>query len=255
MVEDNLPASDLLAHYLNEAGYHVERAFDGEQAVQRAHELHPHAITLDIMLPHKDGWQVLAELKAVPDTANVPVVIVSITDDQQLGFSLGAVDFLVKPIHKDRLLEAVRKAVAPRGERTEEKQGTGESAQSVTASTILVVYDDEKTVEMLTTLLRRQGYKVLQATNGAQGIALAEEHLPDAIILDLMMPGLTGFDVVQRLREHPAACEIPILIFSAKDITAEDRARLNSHIRAIVPKSGKADLLHELERLKKFVHQ
>ena len=240
VVEDNLPASDLLAHYLTEAGYHVERAFDGEQAVQRAGELHPDAITLDIMMPHKDGWQVLSELKSAPLTADVPVVIVSITDDQRLGFSLGAVEFLVKPINKERLLDAVRKAVAPRGEQP---------------GTVLVVDDEPKTVEMLTDLLSHQGYEVLQAFGGEQGIEIALEHLPDAIILDLMMPEVTGFDVVQRLREYPAASEIPILIFTAKDITAEDRERLNSHIRTIVPKSGKDDLLRELERLKKMAER
>ncbi len=240
VVEDNLPASDLLAHYLTESGYRVERAFDGEQALQRVRELHFDAVTLDIMLPNKDGWQVLAELKAAPATADVPVVIVSITDDQQLGFSLGAVDFLVKPIQKERLLDAVRKAITPHGEE---------------AGTILIVDDEAQTVEMLSDILRQQGYKILQALSGEDGVALAEEHLPDAIILDLMMPGLTGFDVVQRLREHPAAREIPILIFSAKDITDEDRARLNSHIRAIVPKSGKEDLLRELERLKKMAQR
>ena len=237
VVEDNLPASDLLAHYLTEAGYHVERAFDGEQAVQRAGELHPDAITLDIMMPNKDGWQALSELKSRPLTADVPVVIVSITDDQRLGFSLGAVEFLVKPINKERLLDAVHKAVAPRGERT---------------GTVLVVDDEPKTVEMLADLLRHHGYEVLQAFGGEQGIEIALEHLPDAIILDLMMPEVTGFDVVQRLREHPSASEIPILIFTAKDITSEDRERLNSHIRTIVPKSGKDDLLRELERLKKM---
>ncbi|MDQ3815997.1 MAG: response regulator, partial [Armatimonadota bacterium] len=235
VVEDNHPASELLTHYLTEAGYRVIHAYDGEQAVQMVHDLHPDAVTLDIMLPKKDGWQVLAEIKSAPDTTDVPVVIVSMTDDRQLGFTLGAMDFLVKPVDKNRLVEAVAKATHGKPD-----------------ITVLVVDDEPKTVELLTDLLQHEGFGVLQAFGGQQGIDLALQRIPDLIILDLMMPEVTGFDVVQRLREHAQAREIPILIFTAKDITAADRDRLNSHIRAIVPKSGKEDLLRELERFRKM---
>ena len=234
VVEDNGPASDLLTHYLTEAGYAVAHAFDGEQAVQMVHDLKPDAVTLDLMLPKKDGLQVLAEIKSTPDTVDIPVVIISMTDDQQLGFSLGAVDFMVKPIDKNRLVESILKATAKPDKRDLK---------------VLVVDDEPKTVELLTDLLRHEGCRVLAAPGGRQGIAMAIEHLPDVIVLDLMMPDVTGFDVVQQLREHPAAQKIPILIFTAKDITDEDRHRLSSDIRAIVAKSGKEDLLRELGKL------
>lgn len=235
VVEDNQPSSELLTHYLTEAGYKVEHAYDGEQALQMAHELHPDAITLDIMLPRKDGWEVLTELKSSPGDEDIPVIIVSMTEDRQLGFSLGAVEFLIKPINKERLLEAMQKSTSL----------TGKSA-----GTVLVVDDEQKTVELLTDLLRHEGYKVLQAYGGEQAVELALTHRPDVMVLDLMMPEVTGFDVVQRLREHPAAEGIAILIFTAKDITPEDRERLNHRIRTIVPKSGKDDLLRELEKLR-----
>jgi CheY-like chemotaxis protein/anti-sigma regulatory factor (Ser/Thr protein kinase) len=236
IVEDDLNAQNLLTHYLTEAGYTVTHALDGEQAIQMARDTNPDAITLDIMLPRKDGWEVLAELKSTPGKEDIPVVIVSMTEDRQLGFSLGAVEFLVKPVNKSRLIEVVNRAVATTGKQH---------------ATVLVVDDEPKTVEYLTDLLRHQGYSVLPAFGGQQAIDLATERLPDVIILDLMMPEVTGFDVVQRLREHPRACDIPILIFTAKDITDEDRRRLNSHIQAIMPKSGKEELLRQLEKLAK----
>ncbi len=239
VVEDNGPASELLTHYLTEAGYRVAHASDGEQAVQMATELHPFAVTLDIMLPHKDGWQVLSEMKAQAATADVPVVIVSMTEDRQLGFSLGAVDFLVKPIDKNRLIEVIAKA------------GAANARSAKNEKPIVLVVDDEpKSVELLADLLQNEGFRVLEAFGGQEGIDLATRHLPQVIILDLMMPQVNGFDVVRQLRANPATKDISIVIFSAKDITAEDVARLNSDIRAIFPKSGKDELLRELAKLK-----
>jgi PAS domain S-box-containing protein len=236
VVEDNGPASELLTHYLTEAGYSVAHATDGEQAVQMVNELRPYAVTLDIMLPRKDGWQVLAEMKARPETANVPVVIVSMTEDRQLGFSMGAVDFMVKPVDKNRLIEAIARA-GGRGPKDE-------------LPTILVVDDEPKTVELLGDLLKHAGYRVLEAFGGQQGIELATQYLPQVIVLDLMMPQVNGFDVVRELRANPATKDISIVIFSAKDISEEEVGELNADIRAIVPKSGKEELLRELAKLR-----
>ena len=236
VVEDNGPASELLTHYLTEAGYSVAHATDGEQAVQMVNELHPYAVTLDIMLPRKDGWQVLAEMKARPETADVPVVIISMTEDRQLGFSLGAVDFMVKPVDKNRLIEVIARA--------------GGQASKDQMPMILVVDDEPKTVELLSDLLKHAGYRVLEAFGGQQGIELATQYLPQVIILDLMMPQVNGFDVVRELRANPATKDIAIVIFSAKDISEEEVGELNADIRAIVPKSGKEELLRELAKLK-----
>jgi len=236
VVEDNRQASELLELYLAEADYDVVHAFDGEQAIEMLRDLKPDAITLDIMLPKKDGLQVLAELKTMPGQQDIPVIIVSMTDDRDVGFSLGAVDFLVKPVDKSRLIEALHHA----------RLITGKDDLSV-----LVVDDEPKTVELLTDLLQHHNYRVLPAYGGQEAIDIAIAQLPDLIILDLMMPEVTGFEVVQRLREHEKAREIPILIFTAKDITEEDRQGLTNHIRAIVPKSGKEELLRELERVSK----
>ena len=235
IAEDDLHASELLEQYITGAGYDVRHAFDGEQAVKLARELHPAAITLDIMLPKKDGWTVLGELKSLPDTKTIPVVIVSITDDRQLGFSLGAADFLLKPVNKEQLAEVLDRAVT--------------AARRI--RTMLVVDDEPTTVEFVGALLHAHGVETLKAYGGREGVEMALEHRPDAIILDLMMPEVTGFDVVRQLREDAHARDIPILILTAKDLTNDEREELNRNVQAIASKAGGEELLRELARLER----
>jgi len=238
VVEDDRQASELIGHYLSEAGYGVAHAFDGEQAIQMALELRPYAITLDVILPKKDGWEVLAELKSLPEVKDIPVIIVSIIENRPFGLNLGAIEYFVKPVNKELLVEAVRNV-------------TAKTEREPKAMTVLVVDDEPQTVELLTDMLRTEGFSVLQAYGGQQGIDLAIEKHPDLIILDLMMPEVSGFDVVEQLRAHPEAMKIPIMIYTSKDLTAGDRQQLNIHVQAIASKSasGKEDLLRELERL------
>ena len=240
VVEDDRQAGELISHYLSEADYAVAHAFDGKQAIQMARELRPYAITLDIGLPKKDGWEVLVELKSLPEVKDIPVVILSVVENRPFGLNLGAIEYFVKPVNKEQLIKAVRNVMA-------------KTAREPKAMTVLVVDDEHQTVEMLTGYLQAEGFTVLQAYGGKQGIDLAIEKQPDAIILDLMMPEVSGFDVVQRLQAHPEAREIPILIFTAKHLTAEDRQRLTSHVQAISLKSGsgKENLLQALEKLGK----
>jgi len=235
VAEDDPHAAELLEQYIGGAGYQVRHAFDGEQAVALARELHPAAITLDIMLPKKDGWSVLAELKSYPDTKAIPVVIVSITDDRQLGFSLGANDFMLKPVNKDQLSEVLDRAIA--------------SAHRI--RTMLIVDDERTTVEFVGDLLEGRGVQTLKAYGGREGVEMALEHKPDAIILDLMMPEMTGFEVVRRLRDDPAAREIPIVILTAKELTDDEREELNRNVQAIASKAGGEELLRELARLER----
>lgn len=234
VVENENKARELLTHYLSEAGYAVAHAYTGEQALQMARELSLHAIVLDILLPKKDGWDVLTELKSRPTTRDIPVVIVSITENRELGFSLGAIEYFVKPVDRERLIEVIHHA--------RDKQGKKNF-------TVLVVDDEPMNVESVTHTLQSMGCSVLAAYGGQQGIDLAIQKLPDFIVLDLIMPTVTGFDVVRRLRDHPRAKDIPILILTAKDITEDDRAQLNDHVRAIVPKSVRENLLGELAKL------
>jgi CheY-like chemotaxis protein len=234
IVEDERQAGELLEEYLTSDGYAVAHAWDGEEAIRLARQLRPHAITLDILLPKKSGWEVLAELRAMPETKDIPVVVVSITDDLQLGFSLGAVEYFVKPVSKDRLLEAVHKA----------RNAAGKEVQKV-----LVIDDEPITVEFLTSTIHSAGFNVIPANGGREGVELAVLHKPDLIILDLIMPEVNGFEVVQRLRARPDTREIPILVYTAKDLTESERQGLIQHVQAIASKSGKEDLLRELNRL------
>jgi PAS domain S-box-containing protein len=236
VVEDDRSAGELLTQQLNAAGYRVAIATTGEQAMKLAKELQPAGITLDILLPDGDGLEVLAQLKTLAETREIPVIVVSITEHQELGMSLGALDWVVKPLNRSDFLAAVRRAFVP---------GIIKSG-----ATVLVVDDEPRTVELLTDMLGSQGYRVLSAADGKQGIAVARAERPDLIVLDLLMPEATGFDVVRELRRYPESRDIPILIFSVKDLTPEERERLRGSVQAIVTKGATGDLLRELGRIR-----
>ena len=236
VVEDDQLARELLAQQLVDAGYRVAPASTGDQAVALARELRPAGITLDILLPDADGLHVLAQLKTLPETRDIPVIVVSITENQELGLSLGAIEWVVKPVNRSDFLAAVRGAFGRRS-------GTA-------TATVLVVDDEPPTVELLTDMLSSQGYRVLAASNGRQGIQLARAERPDLIVLDLLMPEATGFDVVRELRADSDLRETPVLIFTVKDLTPEERERLRGSVQAIVTKGATADLLRELARIR-----
>jgi PAS domain S-box-containing protein len=227
VVEDNVQAAQLLCIYLTEAGYNTVVATDGDKAVNMAREVKPFAITLDIMLPKKDGWQVMQELKSFQDTRGIPVIIISVIDDQSFGFSMGAVGYLIKPIDKNQLMCTLNKL---------EFAAKGEDA----TPQILIIDDNLEDLKLLETILHGEGFDVLSASGGALGIAKAIEEHPDLIVLDLLMPNISGFDVVQSLRGYPETRNIPIIICTVKELTAEDKEILNSKVKSIVQKGEDA---------------
>jgi PAS domain S-box-containing protein len=236
LVIDNDPsARHLIMHYLAEGGYRTESAVNGEEAIRLAHTLRPAAITLDMLLPDRDGLLILAQLKSNPDTSGIPVVVVSVTDRRELGFSLGAADWLVKPIQRSALLAALQRTIR--------------APSSASRPSILVVDDEPATVEYLSELLQQNGFAVLPAAGGRAGIDLARSRHPDLILLDLMMPEVNGFDVVRALRGDSGTSDIPILILTAMDLTRADAERLGSSVQAIVAKGGPETLLTELARI------
>ncbi|HEU4680120.1 MAG TPA: response regulator [Gemmatimonadales bacterium] len=239
VVEDNAEAGDLLEQHLRQAGYRVAHATTGERALVLAEELGPDGITLDILLPDRDGLDVLAELKANPKTRAIPVVIISITQEHELGDSLGAADWLVKPTNRDEFIHRVRRALA----------GVV-GAAGAESPKVLIVDDEVVNLELLTDMLTRQGFRILTAHSGGEGIAIARAERPDLIVLDLLMPETSGFDVVRELRAAPESRDIPILIFTVKDLTPEERERLRGHVQAVVRKGASADLLRELTRIR-----
>ncbi len=229
----------LLEIYLTEEDYDVLAVKDGVELIEKAKEKKPFAVVMGIMLQgKKDGWEVLKELKSCNDTKDIPVVIISAANNKELGFALGAVDYLVKPVEKDRLLESLERLSFAKRVKREKLD-------------ILVVDDDPYVLDLLGDMLEKEGYRVLKADTGEKAIKMAIEREPSLIILDLMMPGTSGFDVVDKLKKHPVARNIPILIFTAKEITEEDKARLNSSIKKIITKASfsREELLSEIRFL------
>lgn len=240
VVEDDPQSSELLKTYLTQEGYTVATAFNGKDAVAKAKELKPMAITLDIILPGKNGWKVLAELKEMSETKDIPVIIVSITEERELGFSLGAIDYLIKPINREELIRTLKRhglTVRPEGSPVH----------------ILVIDDEPKTVELVSAVLESEGYCVRKAYGGQEGIDLATSQEHDLIILDLMMPKVDGFDVVEELKRHARSKDVPIIISTAKDLTEEDFLRLRGKVESIAQKGkfSKEALLEVIKRIEK----
>lgn len=236
VAEDDEAAAQLLGTYLKEGGYNVEYAADGEQAIAKAKAIEPFAITLNVHLPKKDGWQVLKELKITPNLQGIPVIIVSTTEDSQLAFGLGAVDHLVKPITREALLASLK---------------TLRLAPYAGTPSILVVDDNVQTVKLLSTVLKSEGYEVLEAYDGGEALEVARAKTPALIILDLMMPRVNGFEVIKHLAAEPQTRDIPIIICTAMDLSEEERDELNGQIRSVIPKTGrvKEELLETIKRM------
>ena len=217
VVEDDPGAAELLTRQIAAAGYRTALARTGIEALAKARDLKPAAITLDIILPGLDGWDVISRLKADPSTAHIPIVVVSVMNDPELGMALGAMDYLVKPVDTQVLISRLR-ALAPLKERLQ----------------VLVVDDEEANREWLRRALEPQGFDVLSASSGKRGIAMARSRRPDLVLLDLMMPEVNGFDVVEALRSYESTREMPILILTAATLSDKDKRSLNGQVSEIL---------------------
>jgi CheY-like chemotaxis protein len=237
VVEDDPNAYELIASALGSAGYLSIRARHGDEAVRIARESNPIAVTLDLVLPGVDGWEVLKRLKADEDTKHIPVVIISMIDNRDLGLALGADDYFVKPVDRARLLERLR-SITSRG-------GNGAMPR------LLVIDDDIAIHALIDEDLAGLGYAIDKAFSGEDGLRVAEETSPDVIILDLMMPGMSGFEVAGSLKENPRTADIPILILTSKEISNQDRAMLHTKVSSFVQKgtSAREQLLREIRRV------
>lgn len=230
-MEDDARGRELVHDYLVQAGYRVATVAQGTPAVEQARALQPAAITLDVLLPGCDGWEVLQALKADPATRDIPVVMVSIVDNEHLGYALGAAAYLVKPVAQADLLRTLARV-----SRASEARGVPVAARP--AATALVVDDESQAREMVAAFLEPAGYRVLRAASGEEGVAQARASRPDVLLLDLLLPGLNGFEVVEQLKADATTRAIPIVILTAQDLTPADRAALNGQIAALVAKDG-----------------
>ncbi len=237
VIDDEESARDLLKHALMKEGFEVFTASGGQEGLRLARELHPDVITLDIMMPGMDGWSVLSALKSDDHVANIPVIMISVIDDRNLNFELGAADYLIKPVDREQLSAVVAKY----------RKGK-----------VLVVDDDAEQRHLVRTVLEKGGWVVSEADNGRTAIERMKERLPDLILLDLLMPEVDGFGFLNEFARTPGAASIPVIIITSKDLTPEDKARLGispsvskvlqkgtysrqellDHVRAVVRRNG-----------------
>ncbi len=235
IVDDELSSRELLASYLS-SEYRIAMAESGVEALKKARELRPDAITLDVLMEKSDGFETLVALRKHADTATIPVIMLSIVDQKNVGFALGATDYLIKPIRKPELLEAMHKYVPPRADDD---------------SVILLVDDDPKTLELLEETLRSAGYETQSVRNGARALEVLSSKIVSAVLLDLLMPGMDGFEVVGFIRQQATLKELPIFVMTGKTLTAQEIAILGKDTQAFFQKSSpwQQQLIAEINRV------
>jgi CheY-like chemotaxis protein len=216
-------------------------ARDGEEGFAKAWQLQPNLITLDLQLPKVDGWDVLIRLKGEPATRDIPVVIVSIVEEHGKGFALGAADYLVKPVSREEMLQALQRLGQTRPKLRERL-------------TILTIDDDPLAVELVETILTAEGFHVLKAYGGVEGLAVARQELPALLILDLLMPDLDGFAVLEQLRADPATAAIPIIILTSQNLTLHEKERLQGAMAYLAHK-GEFSRLAFVELVQGFLSE
>lgn len=233
VVEGNVGAAQRMKRYLEGAGCEVEVASDAADALRQIAVQRPDLMVVDLELPDRTGWELMSEIQSDPDTADLPVVMVSLDNDDG-PISLGSLNVLEKPVRKEVLFEVLQRHAETHGE----------------AGKVLVVDDDASAREFVTTQLSSKGYEVAEAPGGREALELIHNWLPDLVILDLMMPEVTGFDVLSNLRADPKTADIPVVILTAKVLTAEDRAMLSGHLAEVVEKRDfdPATFMHEVRQ-------
>jgi CheY-like chemotaxis protein len=233
VIDDDPAVAQIMEHFLFRQGYGALVAKTGLDGLRLARAEQPHAITLDIMLPDLDGWTVLAALKGDPELAPIPVILLSIVDERARGFALGATDYLTKPIDRTRLARVLRELNPRPGGR------------------LLLVEDDADARTIVRETLAGGGWTLDEAADGRAGLDQLRRHRPDAILLDLMMPEMDGFEFLDALRRSEAWQSIPVLVMTAKDLSRAERELLDGGVRRILQKglNSQKELLDELAAL------
>jgi CheY-like chemotaxis protein len=221
-----------MRRFLEREGFSVVTASGGREGLQLAREIRPAAITLDVMMPDLDGWTVLSAIKGDPELAGIPVVLASIVDERSRGYALGAVDYMLKPIDRERLVHVLRGLCTSEGRH------------------VLVVDDDDALRAIVRRALENDGWSVADAADGRAALDALEDERPDVILLDLMMPKMTGFEFLAELRGRPEWDRTAVVVITAKDLTEEDKRSLDGGVAHVLQKSATtpAELLAEVRR-------
>ena len=237
VIDDDPYSRDILRRMLEKEGYVVHAATGGAEGVAMAKQLRPDLITLDVMMPSMDGWAVLSVLKADPETAEIPVVMMTMVEDKPMGFALGATDYLTKPVDKAKVLAAISRRV---GRMSED---------------VLVVEDDPMGADIVRRVLQAEGFQTRHARNGREALQLVHAARPQLIVLDLMMPEMDGFAFLDALRmEGPEFAAIPVVVLTAKDLSPEDRKTLSGRVLDTLRK-GAGQRENLLEIIRRNLHQ
>lgn len=233
VVDDDPAVTELLDLILKRKGYQVVSVTQGDNVVDLARRLKPSAITLDILMPDPDGWEVLGALKSEPETASVPVIVISMLDEATRGIALGAADYLTKPINASRILEVLERVIGAHSR-----------------ASILIVEDEEDARILMKKTLEDTGCRVQEARNGIEALAKLEETPPDLILLDLMMPEMDGFEFIAELQKDKARRHLPVVVVTARDLDQDDHDRLNGQVAQVIQKRALTgtDLLKEIQR-------
>jgi len=238
VIEDDCAAAQLLQSQMTSAGYEVTVCEEPQNALEVAAQMQPSAITLDIMMKPRNGWEVLSQLKRDPRTAQIPMIVVSIVDQPSMGALLGADEYLVKPVDKGVLLCAVERCVSG-------------GLATVPKRLILVVEDDTPTREFIAEMLTTQGYLVATAVDGAQARAHVAASLPELVILDLVLPKVSGFELLAEWRASSRTADLPVFVLTSKDLTQEERSYLSAHAESLLHKQRpwQEALVKQLQRV------
>lgn len=236
VVDDDDKVHEALIQQLGREGYRVISAFTGEQAFKLARQHHPVLMTLDVMLPEMDGWQVLSQFKADPLLAMIPVVILSMSHDKSLGIALGAADYVTKPIDRHVLLNIVRRHLP---------QNTGRPYH------VLILEDDLDTQELFKRAAEREGWKAMVAENGLVGLEQLSKQIPDIILLDLMMPEMDGLEFLSEMRKKPEWKDVPVIVVTAKELSEAERELVNKQVQRVLHKADYAtyDLVTQIRKI------
>ena len=237
VIDDDQDVHDLLTRLLTRNGFNVLTAYSAEEGLEMARQYKPNIITLDIMMPTMDGWAVLSKLKEDTTVSHIPVVMLSMLDNQSLGFALGATDYLMKPVERDKLLSVLKKYYLRHGD--------------TTISRLLVVEDDTDTRDLFKRTAEREGWHVTIAENGLVGLKALAQQVPDLILLDLMMPEMDGFQFVAEIRKNDAWKNIPIIVVTAKTLDNREHQHLRGQVEQVIQKANftPEQLVHEIRNI------
>jgi signal transduction histidine kinase/CheY-like chemotaxis protein len=234
VIDDDPAVRELVTRFLTKEGFRVQTASSGEEGLKAARANRPDVITLDVMMPGMDGWSVLSTLKGDPQLTEIPVVMLTIVSDQNMGYALGASDYLTKPIDRDKLVHVLKKY---------------ECKQPFCK--ILIVDDEPAIREIVHRTLEKEGWEIYQAGDGEEALQQVQKVAPEIILLDLMMPRMDGFEFLTQLRKTESGRNLPVIVITAMDLTVEDQNRLNGHVKQILQKGAykQDDLLKEVRNL------